>query len=526
MDAVDTDVVVVGAGGAGLLAALAARQAGADVLLLGKAPAGRGTCTAMAAGIFSAPSQGFSEDAHLEATLEAGRGLNDRARVEQLVERARPALEALRRAGAPLEAAGNGYRIPAGDRPTVPGIRLAQWLRRRVREAGVREAPLRAIDLVVAEGEAAGVTGVSPDDRTVFVRAGAVVLASGGGAALYPRHDNPPGIAGDGLALALRAGCALRDMEFVQFYPVGFAEPGLPTFLVYPPYPPGTRLWDARGRNALEDLPGCRDLNDAIIRFRDHSALRFQRAHEEGGLFLDFTAVAPELWGTHWCLRRLARSAFDFRRRRFRVAPLAHFTIGGVEVDRDAATSVPGLFAAGEVTGGLHGANRLGGNALTECAVCGPIAGERAAARARERGRPAAAGSQVLRLLPADPGPGVRPEYGELRRAARRVAGDHAGIVRDGEGIRRGLGRLDALWGELTRLPPRGTRDVRAHADATSALLVLRCILEAGRRRQESRGAFFRSDHPETDEERWRVSQRVRLDGADRLAVETVGERR
>jgi aspartate oxidase len=270
----------------------------------------------------------------------------------------------------------------------VPGVTLVGSLKRLIKESGVAVfAGCQALEILVDEGIAAGLVGVTRDGTPVLVRAPAVVLATGGAAGLYLRNDNPPGILGEGHAMALRAGCAVRDMEFVQFYPVGFAEPGLPAFVAYPYYPPGARLVDVDGRDVLESLGGCTDINDALIRFRDTASLHFYRKHLHGGLFLDLTSVAAEHWETLFSTRLLARSSFDFRNKRCRVAPIAHFTMGGVVANRNGETEVAGLFAAGEVTGGFHGANRLGGNALTECVVFGSAAGAAAADYAKQASR-------------------------------------------------------------------------------------------------------------------------------------------
>ncbi|MHB8763100.1 MAG: FAD-dependent oxidoreductase [Deferrisomatales bacterium] len=511
----EADVAVVGSGGAGLTAALAAREAGARVVLLTDGPLGGGTCTAMAAGIFTAPSGPFSAQAHREATVEAGRGTNDLRLVDALAAAAEGRLAMLRRQGLPLEPTPNGYRVavPAGG-PAIPGVALVGALKGLVRRSGAEVLTgCHVLEVIVEGGAAAGVAAADADGAPVWVQAPAVVLATGGAAAIYQRHDNPPGILGEGYALALRAGCALRDMEFVQFYPVGFAEPGLPTFLVYPTYPPGSRLVDAGGRDVLAELDGCRDPNDAIIRFRDTASLLFHRRHLQGGLFLDLTAVDETHWPTHFATRLLARSSFDFRRRRCRVAPLAHFTMGGVAVDPNGETEVGGLFAAGEVAGGFHGANRLGGNALTECTVLGWAAGAAAARRAAANRRPSAPSP----TLP-EPEPEGRSGYGGLLARIRRTAWDCAGVIRTGAGMERGLAEVARLEAALGAAGPLGRR---RRARLAAALLVLRCTLMAGLRRPESRGAFFREDYPDRDDRNWRKSLFLRLGPDGALAVES-----
>jgi aspartate oxidase len=144
--------------------------------------------------------------------------------------------------------------------------------------------------------------------------------------------------------MALRAGCMLQDMEFVQFFPLGIAEPGLSSTMVYPPYPDQARLVDVEGRDVLKELPGCRGLYDAVIRFRDSASLLFYRTHMKSGLFLDLTGVDDSAWDSMFSMRLLARKQFDFRNNKIRVAPIAHFSTGGVIVNEHAETSLPAVF--------------------------------------------------------------------------------------------------------------------------------------------------------------------------------------
>ena len=514
-----TDVVVIGAGAAGMVAALEAREKGLEVLLIGKGSTGKGTCTSLAGGMFGAPSDRFTPEEHCRATLTAGRGINDPARVELVVSRARQCLEKLVRLGVPLVEVPRGFAVDnRGNRREIPGIPLVDSLSEILAERGVKALPgFHCFDIVTAEGRAAGLLGLTAQGKPAAVFAPAVVLATGGAGDAYARNDNPRGITGDGYGMALRAGCQLQDMEFVQFYPVGIAEPGLAPFLVYPPYASEAKLFDAAGREVLQELEGCSDLNDAIIRFRDTASLLFYRRHSAGGLFLDLTAVGEESWANLYSYRLLARTGFDFRQKRLRVAPITHFFMGGVVVDERGETSVPGLFAAGEVAGGFHGANRMGGNALTECAVCGAIAGASAADHARKE-RPAALSeggfAQRIPNWALGRESAVRREYSELMAQIRNTAWEHAGVIRTGKGMEEGLRIISRLDGELRSLNPRGAGEARRHEQARSALLAVRCILEAGLRRRESRGAFFREDYPSPDDARWRRNVRVSLDTA------------
>ena len=523
MRTINTDVAVVGSGAAGLAAALKARESGRDVLLLTKGALGKNTCTAMAAGIFASASGAYSEEQHFNATMGVGRGINDKALVQAIVEGGRAILTELKERGAPLLNTPTGFKVEDSTGSQIPGVRLVGALKELVRQSGVWNIPgFHCLGVVKEGARAVGVHGVDGAGESLLIRAGAVVLATGGGSALYKRHDNPPGAVGEGYTLALRAGCKLRDMEFVQFYPIGFAQKGLPAFLVFPPYPPGSKAVDGQGREVLWELGDCRDLNDAIIRFRDTSSLLFWRKHRMGGLYLDFTGVAEEEWNKSFSLRHLAKSSFDLRHKKCAIAPITHFFMGGVCVDASMATEVPGLYAAGEVTGGLHGANRMGGNALTECLVGGAIAGRGAAAFAGSAPKSTTA-MEACSDLPAPPsdcaGEGVERGLLEVQALLRVAAWEHAGIERDEAGMRKGLETILTLGTRLGNQRPTSAAGWLKGRELKNGLLVMEAVLAAGLARRESRGAFFRKDFPEMDDANWQKSITLKLDGMGRIIL-------
>lgn len=505
MEKFSADVVVIGTGAAGMIAALEAHEKGADVLTVGKGAVGKGTCTSLAGGIFTVSSEQFPAEEHYRATMEAGRGLNDHRFVELVVNGARDCMEKLKGMGAPLRDFPRGCTVDnRGNRKDIPGMLLVESMKDLLKARGIKSLTgFHCLEFVVEDGRIGGVLGVTADGEPALITAPSVILTAGGAGAIYQRHDNPSGITGDGYAMALRAGIQLRDMEFVQFYPVGIAQPGLPSFIVFPPYPSEAKLFDSRGRDVLQELENCHNLNDAILYFRDTASLLFYRKHAEGGLYMDLTAVPETTWKTLYSLRVLARHDFDFHSRRLQIAPLTHFFMGGLVVNSRAETSIPGLFAAGEVVGGFHGANRLGGNALTECIVCGSIAGVRATEHARDAGRIDLSSSRAEASLPSwtDQKGGIaRPEYGELFDQIKKAAWEYAGVIRNGDGMRKGLSLVAQLERDLEALTPRNVTEGLRHNQARSALSVLQCILEPGLRRKESRGAHFREDFPETED--------------------------
>lgn len=517
MRQIETDIVIIGSGAAGMMAALEAHDRGVKVLLLGKGQVGKGTCTSMIGGLFGTSSAQRTVHDHYRDTMEAGRGLNNIRLVETVVNRARESVGRLKELGVPLLEIPDGFVVDnRGNSREIPGIPLAESMARLIADRKIAALEqFHCLDIVRDNGRAAGVIGIDAGGEPVFISAVAVLLATGGAAALYQRHDNPGGIVGEGHAMALRVGCQLQDMEFVQFFPLGIAEPGLAATMVYPPYPDQARLLDATGRDVLQELPGCRNLYDSVIRFRDFASLLYYRKHVEGGLFLDLTGIDDSAWSELFSMRLLARKRFDFRKNRIRVAPIAHFSTGGVVVNEHAETSLPGLFAAGEVTGGFHGANRRGGNALTECIVCGSIAGAKAADFIREKGRSSGGVAAAWKLLPewvGLAGSDTVVEYIRLMKMIRSCAWECGGVVRSAAGMHDGLARVARMENKLNSITPQGNRDGLRHRKTGAALLALRSILEAGLLRTESRGAFYRDDFPEQDDGQWLRNIRISLD--------------
>jgi succinate dehydrogenase/fumarate reductase flavoprotein subunit len=281
--------------------------------------------------------------------------------------------------------------------------------------------------------------------------------------------------------------------------------------MLYPPYPREVRLLDSRGVD-LAAKYGLDDLTAAIRRRRDElSAIIFNEGLA-GPVRMDLTGVPPASW-EHYPLKLLSKIKFDFRRQPVTISPGAHFFMGGVRINEHCETAAAGLFACGEVVWGLHGANRRGGNALTECVVTGRIAG-REAARQSSPGK-------ICRLEPGLPHtpwlPLPTPATVELRRfrtLIREVAWNCAGVVRSEEGIARGLKSLPELEARLQGVSPETSAEMRLKEDLVSATFVLQAVLTASVLRRESRGSFQREDAPREDDANWRKNSRLTYDPA------------
>ena len=522
MEVLTPDILVIGSGLAGMVSALEGEKKGLKVLLVGKFAIGMGTNSAMANGAFTAANTRLSKEEHLKQTLESGKGLNQIRLVRTLIEKGPEAIDGLRQEGVPLVERGEGYIT---DRPTgssqLAGVLLVKPLVERLKKSSVQLLPgLVIFDLVMEEGEVRGAFGFRRDGKPCLVQTRATILATGGAGALYRRNDNQRSILGDGYALALRAGLPLFDLEFVQSYPFVLAEPRLSTFILLPPYPKEVRLFNEKGEDLFERLGLGRDLNRAIITERDRVSLALHRASQEGDVYFDLTQVSPEKW-EQYPLNFINKSKFPFKDRPFLVAPAVHFFMGGVEIDENARTSLPGLFAAGEVTWGVHGANRVGGNALTECAVFGTIAGQAASEEVLQKGGPQGLSQLLsetsLKRWERRAGNYLKRKRGgfnppsDLLRGLKDLAWKYAGPVREEGSMKEGLTQLVSLEEKIGRIYPATLKDLFRKKELENVALTLKAILQGSLLRKESRGSFSRKDFPDQDDRNWMQNTSYRL---------------
>ena len=517
MERLSCDVLVIGTGAAGLRAAAAAGRRGLKVCVLSKGKPGKASCTGFSGGVMAGTPEGSSSETHFERTLMAGRGLNDVELVSVLVEEAPLRLRELMEWGM-KGVFQEGYLYALG-RPPVWGEEIIRCLLRMNMALGTEFLGEMAVcDMTICEGAAAVAACGAKRGRFLGISSGAVVLATGGAGALFLRHDNPRGILGEGYVLALEAGAVLQDMEFVQFYPLGLSEPGLPPFLIPPRLADCGKLLNGRGEDIMEKY-GVTE-RPAAERARDQlSRALFTEIHRNGeAVWLDLRGLSEEEWRIDpfsASTVKLLGERYGASCRPVRVAPMAHHVMGGVKIDPRGATSVPGLFAAGEVTGGLHGANRMGGNALAETLVFGARAGEAAANWVEGKALKNCDGvSEKLHKTfrkSCDDSRGGSTD--ERLRKLQQIMWEDGGILRNEEGLGRALSAVDEM--ERSAGAP-----ATAHADGAgvgsirlrSALRAARLVLEGARKRCESRGAHFREDFPTQDDLTWRGHLQVHLD--------------
>ncbi len=508
METHHADVWIIGSGAAGLTAAIAAREAGAEVGVVGKSSPGRGTSTTMAVGIFSGPWEGLSAEAYKELSLAAGRGLSGRELLEVMCEDAAERFQDLIDWGLNSKSDPGHFMAqpedPGSDRAPMWGREIVRTQVAKAEELGVRFVNGCLVRRIDAGPDGVCLSVFAADGGWQEFSGGAAVLAAGGAGGLYLHHDNPQRMTGDAYALAYQAGAALQDMEFVQFYPLAIAEPKLPPFVVEPDVADLGLIVNENGEDVLEkhgitQRPVAHHARDTLSQ-----ALFHEIAIEGNEVLLDLTAVNREDWRANPVLA--TKEAYFERRyqafeRPLRISPVAHFAVGGAAIDADGATGQPGLYAAGEAAGGLHGANRMGGNALTECVVFGHRAGRAAAAwaKGREQGKAVVAGEAVA----AEAGE-PRADADQLKQELRQAMWVHGGIRRDAAGLEEGLSLVREISSQAHRI--RGVNDpamLEKFLELQLACGTGELILEAALRRQESRGAHARSDFPETDDANW-----------------------
>jgi succinate dehydrogenase/fumarate reductase flavoprotein subunit len=401
-----TDVLVIGSGAAGMMAARVAADEGANVLIADKSLIGRGGATILAQ-MTVAVALGEAEDdnpeTHYQDTMEGSRGLANPEIVKTIVERAPDVILEVERYGVNWAKTKEGKRSqvisPGHSRKrcvyvdilntggaTSNGLRKSIWKDEKIK----RLKNVMITRLVKHEGRVIGAVGFSMENLVpISIVASQVILATGGLTEVYERNSASTNMTGDGFLLAAQAGCELRDMEMVQFFPIAHLYPPLVGIdpIMWDPfrYKLGGRLLNGNHEEFMEQYAGekagqytaTRDMTSYAI-FKEVEA---GRGTPHGGAYLDFRMVPEEKLreGFGPVIDILLSQGLDLTKDLVEVAPMAHFMLGGVCVDKDMKTTIPGLHACGELIHGMHGANRLSGNAITEALVTGRISGEKAA---------------------------------------------------------------------------------------------------------------------------------------------------
>ncbi|MDO8713463.1 MAG: FAD-binding protein [Polynucleobacter sp.] len=524
----ETDILILGSGGAGLFAALHAHQTNPDlhITIAVKGLLGKCGCTRMVQGGYNvALAEGDSVERHFMDTIEGGKWLSDQDLAWTLVSKAVERIHELENElgcffdrnpdGTVHQKAFAGQTfdrtVHKGD---LTGIEIINRLAEQVWSRGIdRLEEHRAVELIHStDGKSiAGVLMLNMQTgQFTLVRAKAVLLATGGGPTMYKYHTPSGDKSCDGLAMALRAGLTLRDMEMVQFHPTGLLA-GSDTRMTGTVLEEGLRgaggyllngnherfmgNYDPRNERATRDIVS-RSIN---------SEIRAGRATPNGGAYIQMSHLGPDNVRKQFkgMVERCADSGFDLAGDLVEVVPTAHYMMGGLVFKKDCSTELSGLFAAGEDTGGVHGANRLGGNGVANSTVYGGIAGEEMARWVGSKNLQECNMEEVFSSIKAHEAPLERPagDIELIRDALAECMWDDVGISRTRDSLLHARDRLQELGRQLDQM---GVGELERQYSVTwqdwmnlrNLILVSKAVTEAALARENSRGAHYRDDFP------------------------------
>ena len=528
LDEIDADILILGAGGAGLLAAVHARRRNPRlrIVVAVKGLLGQSGCTRMVQGGYNAVlNPADSLERHFEDTVKGGGYINDQELAWVLVSDA-PAriVELENRIGCLFDRnpdgtihqkpfAGQSFdrTVHKGD---LTGIEIMSNLRDHILESEIQVLEeCRGLDLVMEDSRTAGALLLdNRGGRFVAVRAGAILVATGAGATMYRISSPSLEKAGDGMGMAFRAGAEFVDMEMMQFHPTGLlvgssiATGGL---LEEGLRGAGARLYNGLGERYMEKYEPAkleRATRDVISRY-SYLEIMAGRGTPSGGVLLDATHLGEEflLANFRGMVERCRDYGFDLLHSRVEVSPSAHYHMGGVRIGLDCRTNVEGMFAAGEDAGGVHGANRLGGNGVADSIVFGARAGDAMAEYAhRAPTRPlsqAGVRDGCRRWSRALEG-GTEDPFA-LRRRLEDLMWEKVGVVRNGRDLETAAGEIAELAARAASADGSGTAAYNAKWNEAINLINLTTVADmvarSALRREESRGAHYRTDFPSPD---------------------------
>jgi fumarate reductase (CoM/CoB) subunit A len=514
---INTDVLVIGGGAAGLRAAIQVRKHGLRVLLVSESRVGFRNNTAISGAVFAAAGTGREADSpevHFNDMITGGRFINDQRMVEVITQGAMQQVRDLIGFGVNFRRCDEelyvrhmfGHRYPrhvCGD--TFMGTSITRPMREYALKMGVQFLEgILITKLMMTGGRAAGAFGMNAKGEGVAFKAKSTILATGGAGQLYLRTNNASRITGDGYALAYDIGATLRDMEFVQFYPAAWGKNG--TMLCS-----YERFLDRGGiiRNVLgEDILRKHGIRASASLTRDVVSKIIMLEildgrGDEDYVFFDLSTLSQEEIRTLCRYGSMKRKDYS---EKLGVAPTVHFFMGGVKVTENGETGIDGLFAAGEVCGGAHGANRLAGNAITEMLVFGTIAGDQAASSALRNSWVSISQKEAAVEFERIKGMAIgssKDNLDELEQCLKQTMWHKAGIIRNMKDLRDAQREISLLRERLEGVPLRDTRQWRKGIKLSSMLKVAEMVCGAALRRTESRGAHYRSDYPEENNAYW-----------------------
>lgn len=536
---ISCDVLVIGGGAAGLMAAYEASKAATQVIVVNKGKVQRTGATIMAPGAIAAVDQRWakpqdSQSLHAEDTIKGGMYLNDQELVHKLSEWAPKLVLELERMGSIFqrEADNKTYslRIDGGHSyPRCPyledrtGKEMMKGLAGALRKQRIPfHENIMIQRILVEDNQIIGAIGLQLETlELILYETSSIVLATGGAGMLYANTDNPIDLTGDGYALALAAGAKLRDMEFIQFYPLGFLFPpslqGMLAGLLF-----HARLYNAKGERFMQHYDperlelSTRDLVSRAIM----QEVRSGRGSERGGVYMNFrhydpgfiAQATPALYKTYQAM------GIDPEHDQIEVAPTVHFFMGGIEVNAQWESSVSGLYAAGEATAGMHGGNRLSQNALAELLVSGYFAGKNAASSAKPMenviiDHPAIEQEQcrIEAILQQSEGKTVH----QISSRMKAIMWEKVGVFRSESSLTSALKEIQELKRTPVQLEHKDrwlNGNIKAALELENMLTVAEVVILSALERKESRAAHYREDYPELNNQDYLVNMIVSLE--------------
>lgn len=532
IETISTDVLIIGSGGAGSRAAIEVDDAGLKAIIVSKGLSFRSGCTGMAEGgynaVFKTVDKDDSIDAHIKDTMKGGSFLNDEKLVEILVNESPKRLIDLENYGALFDRQESGeidqrpfggqtYRRTCyqGDRT---GAELLNALKEEIIKRDIECIEEVMITSLVTEGdEVIGATGLNlKDSSLIYFKAKSVILASGGAGQLFPVTSNTFQKNGDGFAMAYRAGANLVDMEQIQFHPTGMVTPESKkgVLVTEAVRAEGGKLINKNGERFMSKYaPEKMELatRDVVARSIYQEIIE-GRGTENGGVYLDISHLDDDYIDEklETMVLQFENVGVDIKHGPIEVAPTAHHFMGGLKINEDASTNLKNLFGAGEVCGGVHGANRLGGNALADTQVFGKISGvsaSKACKNAELKSNEDQVKQEAERIENLIKEGSIKPQ--EFKNNIKNLMWEKVAIVRDEKGLNEALKELQKMQDDLENMDV--SDKTQYNTDLVTALEVINmveiCILsvKSAILRRESRGAHFRSDFPETNDE-WKRS--------------------
>lgn len=512
IETIESDVLIIGSGIAGLRAALEVSSRRKHALVVSKSPLGKANNTYLAGGVFRHATDQYGVDEHFTDTIEHGRTLNDRSLVERFTREAPSAIEELKEMGlqGTPERTGFSCRLTT----LAGGQEVTRSIMRACRKEGVHFLEgLAVTDLVVKDSTCHGAIGFDKRTGKVYgLSSKATILALGGAGACYVQNDNAPGLTGDGYVLGMEAGLELIDMEFIQFYPLVYAGSRRARTIIPAWFADYGIITNRMGENVKEKYKLHEKSLAIVARDRLSQALfteMLQGNGIDGALLFDLRGVGDREIPLNNFLVEHLKKKMSFDTKPVPIVPACHHTMGGIPIDELAHTAIAGLYAAGEVTGGVHGANRMGGNALGESLVFGATAGRSSIEYIRSqlllpRFDSVVKAMATKRLSPMRSGNAKTPISGCLMGRLKRVLWEKVGIIRSEQSLRKGIEEIDEILMELENDRPHNPVDLLRYGECRNAALTGRAIAVSSLARTESRGSHYRKDFPREDPH-WRA---------------------